>query len=171
MQFPHTFQYLDVGNSHGRVALLPSVPLTLKCLKPKGYPKHPQTLGAHIRKRRHELGLNQRDAAKQLRVNPFTILNWEKARRAPRAVDGGRLIVFLGYDPFPQPITVPERLLHERRKRGWSTTQAARHVGVHRTTWQDWEHGMLILQRKHRTEVARFLGVDPDGLAHEMRAR
>src|SRR5207245_6133546 len=110
---------------------------------------------------RLELGLSQSAVAKQLRVNPFTILNWEKERTAPRTIDGGRLIAFLGYYPFPTPITIGERLVRARRERGWSAEQAASYLGVHRTTWQGWERGELILFRRPRAGVAGLLGLDP----------
>jgi transcriptional regulator with XRE-family HTH domain len=81
------------------------------------------------------------------------------------------ILAFLGYDPFPPPKTVGERLLHVRRQHGWSIGEAAHQLGVDRTTWQDWEHGKLILFRRHRTKVATLLGLDPKETADEMRAR
>jgi transcriptional regulator with XRE-family HTH domain len=70
------------------------------------------------------------------------------------------IVGFLGYDPFPPPATLAERLLQARRKNGWSTGEAASQLGVDRTTWQDWERGELILFRKHRAKVAELLGLD-----------
>lgn len=81
------------------------------------------------------------------------------------------ILHFLGYDPFPPPTTLGGRLLQARRKHGWSTSEAARQLGVDRTTWQDWERGELILFRKHRINVATPLGLDPKEMADEMRAR
>jgi DNA-binding XRE family transcriptional regulator len=147
------------------------VPLALKCLKPKGYTEYPRTLGEHLRKRRAELSLTQAQAAAAVKVNPWTVRNWETGRYGPPIRCIPAILAFLGYDPFPPPITVGERLLHKRRKNGWSTAVAAEHIGVDRTTWQDWERGELILFRKHRALVARFLGLDEAGLVREMRAR
>jgi DNA-binding XRE family transcriptional regulator len=42
------------------------------------YPRAPRTLGEHLKKRRCELGLRQKDAAQLLGVNEFTYLGWEK---------------------------------------------------------------------------------------------
>ena len=64
-----------------------------------------------------------------------------------------------------------EQLLRKRREEGWSTSEAARKLGVDRTTWQDWEHGGIILFSGHRTKVATLLGLDPKELADEMRVR
>jgi hypothetical protein len=58
-------------NPHSRVALLPSVLFTLRCLKPKGYAEDPKTLGEHIRTRRIELCLTQPQVAVRLDVNPW----------------------------------------------------------------------------------------------------
>lgn len=59
----------------GRVALSQRVPITLKALKPKETDFEPQTLGEHVRRRRLELGLTQRQAAERLGVSPWTVLN------------------------------------------------------------------------------------------------
>lgn len=98
-------------------------------------------------------------------------MNWETGRFEPPIRWLPAVLCFLGYDPFSRPTTVGERLLCVRRRRGWSTSEAARQLGVDRTTWQDWEHGELILFRKHRTKVAMLLGLDQQGLNDEMRAR
>ena len=150
---------------------MPLVRIRLKCPRPKAYSENPLTLGGHIKKRRLTLGLTQKVAAQALGVNPWTILNWETGRFNPPIRAMPAILAFLGYNPCPLPTTIGERLLHMRRKHGWSTSKAASHLGVDRTTWQDWERGELILFRKHRTKVAKLLGLDPQGLADEMRTR
>jgi hypothetical protein len=57
-------------------------------------------------------------------------LSWEKERTPPRTINCGRLIAFLGSDPFPTGASLPERLRQERRERGWSIRDAARHLGI-----------------------------------------
>ena len=42
-----------------------------------------QTLGEHIRKRRLEQGLFQRNLAKLIGVDEMTIVNWEKEKTKP----------------------------------------------------------------------------------------
>jgi transcriptional regulator with XRE-family HTH domain len=143
----------------------------LKCPRPKAYSENPQTLGEHLKKRRLTLGLTQRVAAQVLGVNPWTVLNWETGRTVPPIRWLPAILRFLGYGPFPPPTTVGERLLHVRRQHGWSTSEAARQLGVDRTTWQDWERGELILFRKHRIKVAKLLGLDQQELNEEMRTR
>jgi DNA-binding XRE family transcriptional regulator len=98
-------------------------------------------------------------------------MNWETGRFEPPIRRLPIILRFLNYDPFPPPATVGERLLRVRRQYGWSTSEAARQLGIDRTTWQDWERGELILFREHRLKVAELLGLDPQVLADEMRAR
>jgi transcriptional regulator with XRE-family HTH domain len=158
-------------HTQGRVALLQLAPIRFKALKPKepDFPAH--TLGAHVRKRRLELELTQKQAAERLGVNPWTVLNWETGRRAPPIRSMPAILSFLGYDPFPEPTTIAAKLLSKRRQQGWSIREAALHLGIDGTTWRDWEAGELILFREHRTKVAEFLGLDRQELFHEMRAR
>ncbi len=157
--------------AHSRVAFLQLVRIRLKCRKPKDYSENPKTLGEHIKKRRLELGLTQKHAANALGVKSWTVLNWETGQHQPpiRSIPG--ILAFLDYDPFPAPTTIGERLLRTRRKYGRSTSEAARQLGVDRTTWQDWERGELILLRRHRTKVATLLGLDPKEMGEKMRAR
>jgi transcriptional regulator with XRE-family HTH domain len=150
---------------------LPLVRFRLKCPKPKDYSENPQSLGEHFKNRRLELGLTQKQAAERLAINPSTVLNWETGRWAPPIRSMPAILGFLAYDPFPAPTTVGERLLQARRKHGWSIREAASHLGVDSTTWYDWERGELILFRKHRTTVATLLGLDPQQVVDEMRAR
>ncbi|MHB8494516.1 MAG: helix-turn-helix transcriptional regulator [Casimicrobiaceae bacterium] len=147
------------------------MPIRLKALKPKETACEPRTLGEHIRKRRLGLKLTQKQAAERLSVNPWTVLNWETGRFEPPIRSLPAVFGFLGYDPYPPPTTLGERLLHVRRQHGWSTSEAARHLGVDRTTWQNWERGELILFHKHRIGVATLLGLDPKATADAMRAR
>lgn len=170
-QFRLRFQVASYLRSHGGVAFLPSVPVRLKCLKPKEPESEPETLGEHLKRARRYRQLTQKEAAQRLGVNAATILNWEKARtRTPVEVTPA-VLAFLGYDPFPAPKTLPERLLAKRRTMGWSIREAARQLGIEPSTWADWEHGKTILFRKHRTLVAQLLGMLVDEVDQEMGTR
>jgi transcriptional regulator with XRE-family HTH domain len=152
----------------GRVALLQFVPITLKALKPKETDFEPETLGEHVRKRRLELWLTQKQAAERLGVNPWTVLNWEKDHTEPPIESMPAIIRFLGYDPFPAPKTIPERLRAKRRAMGWSIKEAALQLGVDEGTWGAWERGATILFRKHRVLVAQLLGLPAEEIHREM---
>jgi transcriptional regulator with XRE-family HTH domain len=120
------------------------VPIILKALKPKETDFEPHTLGEHVRKRRLGLRLTQKEAAERLGVNPWTVLNWEKDHTEPPIESMPAIIRFLGYDPFPEPRNIPERLLTKRREMGWSIKEAARQLGIDPGTWRDWERGITI---------------------------
>jgi transcriptional regulator with XRE-family HTH domain len=128
-------------------------------------------LGQHVRKRRLELRLPQKQIAHRLGVNPWTVLNWEKGHTEPPVKSMPAILRFLGYDPFPEPKSLPERLLAKRRAMGWSIRKAAGTLGVDPGIWRDWEQGKVILRRNHRGLVAQLLGLPIKGLDHEMRAR
>lgn len=147
------------------------MPITLKALKPKETDFAPQTLGERVRKRRLELRLTQKQAAKRLGVSPWTVLNWEKNHTEPPIESMGAIIRFLGYDPFPVAKSVAERLLAKRRAMGWSVKEAAGQLGVDEGTWGDWERGGVILHRNHRHLVARYLDLPEGEVDHDMGVR
>lgn len=154
-----------------RVALLQFVPIRLKALKPKETDFEPGSLGEHLRKRRLVLGLTQGQGAKRLGINSWTVLNWEKGHTEPPFESMPAIVQFLGYDPFPEPKSLPERLLAKRRSMGWSIRKAAQNLGVNQGTWGDWERGKLILYRIHRVRIARLLGLPESEIGHAMEAR
>lgn len=46
-------------------------------------PNPPPTLGEHLLDARYERGLRQKDAARELGVDQFTLGNWERGRTSP----------------------------------------------------------------------------------------
>ena len=97
------FQIASFGNAQGFIALLHFVPVQLKSLKPKETDFEPRTLGEHIRRRRLEMELTQKEVADQFGVVSWTVRNWEKGRTQPLIKFIPTIVGFLGYDPFPQP--------------------------------------------------------------------
>ena len=57
------------------------------------------TLGDHIRKKRLNLGLTQREAAHLIGVEQCSVYNWEKRGMNPAQRVQTAIIDFLGYDP------------------------------------------------------------------------
>jgi hypothetical protein len=83
-------QFIASLQSQRRVAFWPGVPITLKSLRKPVYEEHPQTLGQHLKKRRRELGLRQRQAAERMGILVETYANWEKGHTKPVASQFGR---------------------------------------------------------------------------------
>jgi DNA-binding XRE family transcriptional regulator len=57
-------------------------------------------MGDHIKKRRMDLKLTQREVAEKLSVDKTTIQFWENNRVKPSLAQIPKIIEFLGYDPF-----------------------------------------------------------------------
>jgi transcriptional regulator with XRE-family HTH domain len=120
---------------------LPFCHAELRAAKPKSeqFPKEINTLGDHIRSRRLDLKLLQRQVADQIGVNGATITNWERNESTPVIRYMPAIIRFLGYDPLPQASSLPERLLAARRELGLTQREMAERLGVDPCTLRDWE--------------------------------
>lgn len=73
------------------------VRLVAKRPPPPGYPKDLRTFGNHLRKKRLDLGLSQKEMAARLRVSAGTLYNWEKSLTSPQQRLIPRIHDFLGY--------------------------------------------------------------------------
>jgi transcriptional regulator with XRE-family HTH domain len=142
-----------------------NVPITLKTKKPKEYSETPQTLGEHLKKRRKELGLLQREVAKQMGVNTWTYLNWEKGKTEPVASQFRPVIEFLGYDPTPEPKTLGDRLQAKRRATGMTFDQVAFHLGWDAGSLTRYLKGSWQLSPSRSTALEAFLEAEPASLA------
>lgn len=125
------------------MGVLPICHVTLQVLRPApaGYPANPKTFGEHLRKRRMDLGLFQRDAAAQLGASEASVWLWEKDRGTPELSFLPAILTFLGYDPQPVPSGLWERLVRYRKGRGWSQKRLAKELKVDPTTLSRWELG------------------------------
>ena len=128
-------------------------------------------MGEHVRKRRLELELTQKQAAERLGVNPWTVLNWEKDHTEPPNEFMPAIIRFLGYDLFPELKNIRERLLAKRRAMGRSIREVARQLGVNEGSWGAWEQGGVILHRNYRFMLARLLDLPEGEVDQDMGVR
>ena len=119
--------------------------VTLSAKKPLSgaYPVSLTTLGDHIRKRRLDLNLLQKDVAIMLVVDTTTINNWERNRCQPRLYLFPRIAKFLGYSPFPTEAktTIGEAIRAYRLMHGLSQKKMAKSLGIDPTTLTRWEKG------------------------------
>ena len=121
---------------------LPFCHLALRAQKPPlaTYPRDLKTVGDHVRKRRLDLGLLQRDAAERLGVHKMTVNNWENNRRSPQLRFVPRIIEFLGYIPYDaQPEALGKRIVLWRRTLGLTQRELACRLGVAPSTLGRWE--------------------------------
>jgi len=135
--------------------------LVLKAEKPKHfqYPKELKSLGDHIRKRRLDQGLFQRQVAEKIGVSEETIYNWECHKSSPHVHHLPRVIRFLGYSPLPAARTKGENLVRTRRELGLTQKAMARLVGVDPTTLARWEKGRGGLSNQSLNIVNSFFKV------------
>ena len=125
--------------------------------RPSQYPQQINTLGDHIRARRLDLNLLQKQVADQIGVHPLTITNWESNESSPETRFVPAIIQFLGYDPLPPGNSLPERLASRRRVLGLSQRKMAKRMGVDPDTLQGWEAGQHQPTGKSLDVIARAL--------------
>jgi transcriptional regulator with XRE-family HTH domain len=109
--------------------------------KPTAYPRTISTLGDHVRTRRLDLKLLQKQVADRIGVDEATITNWERNASSPSIRYIPAILRFLGYDPQPPADSIPGRLAAARRALGLSQRKLAEKLGVDPATLQGWEAG------------------------------
>ena len=139
--------------------LLPWTRIHFRTPKPRRPLPDAHTLGEHVRRRRLELGLKQREAAIEIGTSEQAVAQWERGQREPCAPLLPGIIRFLGSDPYPRAITIAERLVAKRRELGLSRKKAAKQWGMVEATLRKWELGERITPRYHREMVAKLLGL------------
>ena len=108
-------------------------------------------MGDHIRTRRLDLELYQKEVAATLVVTVSAITNWELNRITPYFTYLPRIIAFLGYTPPPYEKKVDdmvERVKLYRFVDGLSQEKFAKLIGVDESTIAKWERVEHVLSKK-----------------------
>ena len=130
-------------NNHRDIPALPFCKIELKAARPLSLPDYPQTLdtlGDHIRKKRLDLELLQKDVAKMIGTTESTIWNWENNYTTPSISYIPNIIKFLGYVPFNTSCdTLRDKIVTSRKLSGLSQRKYARLIGVDPSTLGKWE--------------------------------
>lgn len=138
---------------------LPNYRWSLNATRPKpGYPKTLKSLGDHLKVRRLDLGLTQKEAAVRLAVDPDTVRDWEIGRSSIEVRSYPAVIEFLGYNPLPKAMTPGESIRHERMTRGWSRRKLALVARVDEATVRRLEENRRSMARKSIAAVLDTLG-------------
>ena len=125
------------------------------------YPKELSTLGDHLRKRRLDLALTQRDVAHRLGADEASVWNWEKNRSSPALRFIPRIIAFLGYEPDEtKPMSLSQRIVAFRRLRGLTQKDLAQWLGVAPSTVAGWERGEHQPSRRLASIIGRVVKTD-----------
>ena len=120
-------------------------------------PTQINSLGDHIRARRLDRKLLQRQVATQIGVHEMTITGWERNATIPEDRYMPAIIQFLGYNPLPPANSLAERLTDARRRLGLSQRKMAVKLGVDPTTLMGWEAGRHQPTGKSLEIIGRIL--------------
>jgi DNA-binding XRE family transcriptional regulator len=149
---------LRVSEEAAGAGVWPQIEIPLQIPAIPEFAQEPVTLGEHLRRRRLELGLYQKDVAAQIGVTPSTIWNWEHRwsvdlRYIPR------VIAFLGYNPISPPEDMLERLAWYKQVNGLTLEQLGAEMGRDPEQLADWLGGWHKPCRWNREELERFLAL------------
>lgn len=136
--------------------------MRLKALRPLPYAREPKTLGEHLKKRRYELSLRQKDVADKIEINQSTYITWETDQAEPEIRCWPQIIDFLGFDPFADKEgTLGERLQTRYRELGIPRKRAAVLLGIDEGTLPRYERGKWQPGKRNAEIIERFLARRP----------
>jgi transcriptional regulator with XRE-family HTH domain len=150
---------IKVMQQNVRVALhFCDVTLSAKKLLPEAYPKALQTLGDHLRKRRLDLKLYQKDVAEAIGVDTLIVCNWENNLTNPRLYLLPQIFQFLGFNPLKSNATsLREKIKQYRIQRGLSLRKLAKELGIDPGTVAKWERGRSRPRDEQETRLRKML--------------
>ncbi len=102
---------------------------------------NPQTLAEHLKKRRLELHILQKDLAERLGVHEQAIGLWERGAGVPMTRHLPKIIAFLGYDPEAEPESLPGRIAYARCRLGFTQNDLAEALEIDTVSIWRWESG------------------------------
>ncbi len=126
----------------------------MKAQKPAvaAYPERLKTLGDHLRKRRLDLKLFQKEVAKRLGTSTTSIYNWEDNRASPSLYRLPKIVEFLGYIPDSlKAKTSGEKMVTSRRLLGLTQKELAHRLVIDPSTLGRWEKDKSRPSRKQQT--------------------
>ncbi|MCF6265692.1 MAG: helix-turn-helix domain-containing protein [Desulfuromusa sp.] len=132
------------------------VEIPLIVLSLEEFTREPVTLADHLRRRRIELDLYQKEVAAKLDVTTSTIWNWENTgsvylRFIPQVIN------FLGYNSIPQPEDLLKKLAWYKRVNGLSLEKLGTEMGRDPEQLADWLSGRYYPCRKNLGMFDKFL--------------
>jgi DNA-binding XRE family transcriptional regulator len=100
------------------------------------------SIGLHIKKKRLELKLRQKDVALLVGVTEESIMFWETGFAQPQIQHAPKVIKFLGYNPYViETETLGGKVKNYRLVHGLSHKKMGAIVGVDGATISTWETG------------------------------
>lgn len=131
--------------------------------KPKGdkYPKQLLTIGDHIRKRRMDLGLLQRDVSNIIGTKSIdAVRNWELGKGDPQIHHMPDVIKFLGYIPISVCIdTLGDKIKTYRILKGLGHKAMGEQLNVNGSTIGSWEQNEFLPHKEKLLELNELMAV------------
>jgi len=131
------------------------IPLTKQ--SPKELTEDPVTLGDHLRRRRFELGLYQKDVAVKIGVTTSTLWNWENNCSSITLRCMPKIIKFLGYNPVPCPDGQIDRLAWYKLVNGLPLEELGAMMGRDPEQLSDWLSGRHKPCQRNIEKIESFL--------------
>ena len=100
----------------------------------------------------------QPDLAKLIGVHWGSIQNWERGVGEPMIRHLPKIIEFLGYNPLPEPTSLPARIAYARRRLGLTQDELALALKVDVVTVYRWEKGLSAPPLEKTQILQRLLG-------------
>ena len=141
----------------GFVAQLP-LHFTAPIVKPR-YPKQIKHLGDHLRARRIDSGLLQKDVAARIGAGTATVTNWELGNTEPEERYIPALIRYLGQNPLPEARSPGEQVRREQLTRGLTISGLAKFAGVDEASVSHMEKDNPRVYSSVATKVWNALGL------------
>jgi len=145
------------------------IEIPFKIQIPSGFSQEPVTLGDHLRRRRLELQLRQKDVAAKLSVTTSTTWNWEHGMD-PEIRFIPRIIGFLGYVPFDCPDDTLGKLALFKKVNGLSCERLGVLMGRDPEQLEAWLSGRIQPFRKNLEKIEEFLRSSLDGRSQRLKA-
>jgi transcriptional regulator with XRE-family HTH domain len=127
-------------------------------------PTELNTVGDHIRRKRLDLKMLQREVAERIGVGETSVFTWEANASQPDLKYMPAVIRFLGYNPLPPATGWGGRLGRHRTSLGMTREEAAKRLGVDPGTLAKWERGESEPASGSLERAERFLDEAEAGL-------
>ena len=158
---------MGLHNTRRDIPALPFCHISLIEQKPlsKAYPRQLKTLGDHLRKKRLDLKLLQKQVALTLGAEEATIWNWENNYSSLKLHYMPKIVKFLGYVPSNGELkTLGDRIVSYRCFHGITQKELAKSLSVDPGTLSCWERNKGRPLKKLLTKLTDYpVSLLPDG--------
>jgi len=125
---------------------------------PAIYPSETITIGDHIRKKRMDMKLLQKDVARVINVTEDCVTLWEKNHSSPQIKYFPRIIKFLGYNPIEfDETTLAGQLKAYRWRNGLSNKKLGKILNVDGSTVLAWENETRVPKSEHLMKLETLI--------------